>query len=382
MAIQDLTPRAPRLLYVDWLRGVAVLIMILWHSMDAWTAPEARSGLGFGVVSALSGWAAPLFLFLAGVSLSLVGHRRAGVTGRQAAAWHLHKRGWQVFALAHLFRLQSFVLNPQAAWSSVLKPDILNILGLGLAAAALCWLPATTRRRQVLWLLVPMALIVLLTPLSRGWLWPTEWLRPLSPRFEAYIRPVPGLGVFTLFPWMAFVFGGAFVGARLADSHARGHGAPHAVGLAAAGLSMMSLGAVVLWGRWPAELPIWMASLPWFLFQLGLMTAALPAARGRLPPSPSARYARGSGGRGLSPILLFGQTSLFVYWVHVEMAYGIFSYPLHRALPFGWALTAFGALTALLYGAARPWASRRRPAIPAYLTVASTGRLLPDAQIR
>ena len=55
-----------RLLYVDWLRGLAVVIMILWHSMDAWTAPWARSGSVFAVVIVLGGWAAPLFLFLAG----------------------------------------------------------------------------------------------------------------------------------------------------------------------------------------------------------------------------------------------------------------------------------------------------------------------------
>jgi len=29
-----------RLASVDWLRGLAVLCMILWHVVDAWTVPE------------------------------------------------------------------------------------------------------------------------------------------------------------------------------------------------------------------------------------------------------------------------------------------------------------------------------------------------------
>jgi hypothetical protein len=57
---------------------------------------------------------------------------RAGAraTNIPDASWRLQKRGWQIFLLAHVFRLQSFLLNPGATWASLLKPDILNILGL------------------------------------------------------------------------------------------------------------------------------------------------------------------------------------------------------------------------------------------------------------
>jgi hypothetical protein len=46
-----------------------------------------------------------------------------------------------------------------------------------------------------------------------------------------------------------------------------------------------------------------------------------------------------------SPMLEFGRSSLFVYWIHVELAYGIFSYPLHRKLPVWWSLVAFTVFT-------------------------------------
>ena len=51
-----------------------------------------------------------------------------------------------------------------------------------------------------------------------------------------------------------------------------------------------------------------------------------------------------------SPMLEFGRSSLFVYWIHVELAYGIFSYPIHRKLPVWWSLAAFIAFTLFIYG--------------------------------
>jgi len=59
----------------------------------------------------------------------------------------------------------------------------------------------------------------------------------------------------------------------------------------------------------------------------------------------------------------FGRASLFVYWIHVEMVYGILSLPLHRRLPFGWALMAFGVFSLALFGLVRlkgRWIGRGR----------------------
>jgi fucose 4-O-acetylase-like acetyltransferase len=42
-------------------------------------------------------------------------------------------------------------------------------------------------------------------------------------------------------------------------------------------------------------------------------------------------WSRVSGG-GWSPLVQLGRTSLFIYWIHVEMVYGLISLPLHRAL--------------------------------------------------
>jgi hypothetical protein len=57
-----------------------------------------------------------------------------------------------------------------------------------------------------------------------------------------------------------------------------------------------------------------------------------------------------------------------VYWVHVELAYGALSYPLHRALPLRWAAMGVVGMIALMYFAAVWWNGRTaRPWIPTEL---------------
>ncbi len=57
--------------YLDWLRGVAVLIMFEAHTLDSWTRLQDRTHPAYGYLMVLAGFGAPLFLFLAGVALSL-----------------------------------------------------------------------------------------------------------------------------------------------------------------------------------------------------------------------------------------------------------------------------------------------------------------------
>jgi uncharacterized membrane protein len=306
-----------RRLYIDWLRGLAVALMIMWHSIDAWTLLAGRDTFAFGVVQFLAGWVAPMFLFLAGVAIPFAGaSRMARGATRLEAGWMLQRRGWQIFAIAHLFRFQSFLLNPNGTWAALLKPDILNILGLGMVAAAFLWSRAATPRRLALAIGLPILVIAaILTPWSRHWWWPTL----LHPRLEAYVRPVGNLGQFTLFPTVAYLLAGALAGVfaqASAPSDVRAH---RRMALAGAVVFVAGLAAAPVADWWTS----WGDSLSLFLCRTGAMTTMIPAAW-LLVGRRSAR----SG-----PLVVFGQTSLFVYWVHVELVYGVFSYPLKLSLP-------------------------------------------------
>ena len=63
---------APRLGYLDWARGLAVLVMIQTHALLAWTAPADRSRPLLGLARLAGGYPAALFLFLAGLAAALM----------------------------------------------------------------------------------------------------------------------------------------------------------------------------------------------------------------------------------------------------------------------------------------------------------------------
>ena len=101
--------------HLDWLRGVAVLIMIEAHVIDSWTGVPDRHTHLFAWSMVLGGFGAPLFLFLAGVAVALsAGSKARKAADAWAAALAVMRRGGEIFGLAFLFRLQSWILG----WSS------------------------------------------------------------------------------------------------------------------------------------------------------------------------------------------------------------------------------------------------------------------------
>src|SRR5688572_6599377 len=119
-------PSRPRRGYLDWMRGLAVLIMIEAHLLDSWTGTPDRESAAFSAAVILGGMGAPLFLFLAGLSVSLSAGSKARKSGdTRAAATVVVRRGLEIFGLAFLFRFQAWILG----WGhprTLLRVDILN----------------------------------------------------------------------------------------------------------------------------------------------------------------------------------------------------------------------------------------------------------------
>ena len=129
--MQDPPPavgKPPRIEVVDWLRGVAVLFMILAHGMDAWLLPGAKTGTAYAAIRVASGIPARLFLLLVGVSAAI--QFEAGLAkgiDTRAMRGRLLKRGLQVLVLAYLFRLQEWLLSHfYGGWETLFRIDILT----------------------------------------------------------------------------------------------------------------------------------------------------------------------------------------------------------------------------------------------------------------
>ena len=88
----------------------------------------------------------------------------------------------------------------------------------------------------------------------------------------------------------------------------------------------------------------WTSSPAFFVIRVGFLMLAFAALY-------ALAHLAGPKGIELGPLSRFGRSSLFVYWIHVELVYGYLSWPLHARLPLWGTLVAFMLFTALMYGA-------------------------------
>lgn len=340
-----MTTGSVRHAYLDWVRGVAVLIMIEAHVLDSWTHASDRTRFAFGRAMTIGGLGAPLFLFLAGVAVVLSAESKFRKTGDFGPSWWaVQKRGWQIFGLAFLFRLQSYVLSGGYSALSLLKVDILNVMGPAIAMSALVGrLVRTKVARGALFAAVAVA-ISLVSPEVRA----TALLNWLPDPVEWYFRPSPGRTNFTLFPWAGFVFAGAAVGVLLDALRSEGSSRRLQVTLATAGILLVCLAYVT--STLPplhSQSQYWTTSASFFFLRVGLLTLLLPI--GYLWERRPLRHKV----IDWSPLEELGKASLFVYWIHVEMVYGFFSRPIRRALSMEAALAAFALFTLFLLALVR-----------------------------
>jgi uncharacterized membrane protein len=392
--------------FVDGARGLAVIFMLWMHTGDGWLRPEVREGTGWDLVRAVGGLAAPSFLMLVGVSLGLAWNKPRS---RRPLRVDL-ARGLEVLALAHLLRMQMWMLDGAgyehppswlgalpmlAGWLAVLsglsrwargerggarvgigaavvlgslvyvhlwiphrllgllRVDVLQAIGARIVIVALVgragWPQGRPGARAGVLLLLG-ALTAALTPFMRSWV-PGPLPEPLA-GYLGYWDPGPGrtpVGMFPLFPWLAYPCFGTLVGLRWGRL-----GAARALESA---ISMCVLGAVLALASCELlpQVHRLLAALPELLqpvrvaYRVGVVLCLLGLSVALTRPGVPGREA----------LLGLGRASLVVYWVHLEFAFGMLSRPLSRGLTLaGWALFLV-ALTAAMVVLARGWLGLR-----------------------
>ena len=342
------------------MRGLACLLMFQTHCYDAWLGGDARNTRFLKGSQLLGTLPAPLFLFLAGISFALVIDKliRKNLSPAEITRTML-RRGAEIFAFGLLFRLQEFLIAwGWAPWSDLLRVDVLNIIGLSMILMALlCGITLTICASQHMPLgdsyqgmpsgipqaakkdsgfsrcgptlaaaaIAAASLIALLTP-PLYTTWRPTWLPwPL----ESYIDGCHNLGapqpwLFPIFPWSAFAFAGLAAGFILFNSRlSKGQARNHTVETLAV---FAGVGAIAILAAFQLDhssfhlystYDYWHTSPNFLMTRIGLLLviAFLSYAWCRW----------GLGTRGFSPLIQLGQTSLLVYWVHIEFVYGRFS---------------------------------------------------------
>jgi uncharacterized membrane protein len=318
-----------RIAYIDWLRGLACLLMFQAHCYDSWLRPDLHGAQLYGLSQFGGTLPAPLFIFLAGVSFALVTEklRERGIAPG-AIARQTILRGAEIFGLGILFRIQEYALGYKwVSWTDLLRVDILNILGLSMMLmGVLCWLASaanveSARHRSVIAGVGIAIAVAMLTPP----LW-TVWRPKFLPwPIESYINGVhafqaPQHWLFPVFPWSAFAFAGLAVGFVIFSgfaprNEAKLFGWLGVAGIAAMGFSMAFDASPI---RLYAVYDYWHSNPNFLLARCGVLLIILSLAY--------AWCRWGFAQRGFSPMIQLGQTSLLVYWVHIEFVYGRLSF--------------------------------------------------------
>jgi uncharacterized membrane protein len=318
-----------RLAYIDWMRGLACVLMFQTHCYDSWLGGNARKSTFFMWSQFGGTLPAPLFLFLAGISFALVvGKLIAKDQAPIQIARSTIRRGAEIFGLGLLFRAQEYLIAwGWAPWSDLFRVDILNTIGMSMMLMGVaCWIVLSIGRRQPAKFALPVsalgvaATIALLTPP----LWTTLRPRFLPWPLESYLNGVHNLGepqpwLFPVFPWTAFAFAGLATGFAIFSNWAGRHSFSMFFLTGSSGVVLIYLARWLDHRPWQmyAVYDFWHTSPNFFMMRVGLLLVILFAAY--------AWCRWGAAQWSFSPMVQLGQTSLLVYWVHIEFVYGRFS---------------------------------------------------------
>jgi uncharacterized membrane protein len=305
------TPRASRLAYIDWVRGLAAVIMLQGHAFHSFLRTDLRHEGPYILSQFVGGMPPAIFLFLTGVTLAFLmsSNERKGL-GPVQKVWSAAQRAGYLFALAFAYRFQMWLFAwPNSPWTDLFKVDILNCMGLAILLMSV--MSVFRARDRIRLSAILGAGIAAASPVVSQIDW--SWF-PLAVR--AYL--VPDYNYFGFFPWAAFLAFGISAGTVLRLL-------PHDSTDRAMQWTAILGGALILGGQYFANLPytiyaksdFWLNGPSLIFIKLGVILVILPLAY---------LWNEHLAGASWSWVRQFGTTSLLVYWVHIELVYGRWFY--------------------------------------------------------
>ena len=352
-------PATDRLVFLDALRGFALIFMV-WNHTGRWWQDRSMGWPWYYSIYVTMAVAAPTFLFLVGfcLPLSLVKTRGAAMEQLLPTLWKYVKRGGRIILAGFLLNVLVF---PPATGGllAYLGPDdpfwangVLQTIGLGIiiAAPAGLFVRSTTGRSMVV---AASALLYLLFAWAFDFL--TGWVvaHPAAARVLFFEFPP--------WPWIALVLFGLVPGQMFVEQPDRRGRSRYMLGMAAVGaLCIAWLFAYDWYARTPKRFTFmrdyilnnhWTprgASVVWVIGMTFCLMALF-------------YYLAEVRGIRMTWLVTLGQTALFLYFIHQLIVLTLVNQHLHMKFNNWW---HFGAanllLMILLLGLGRGWIEVKR----------------------
>ena len=323
-----------RLLYLDWVRGIAALIMLQGHVFNSFTRTDLRNGGPYLLSQFVGGMPPAFFLFLTGVTLAFLmdSTERKGIPAGRRIMAALTRAGF-LLAIAFVFRLQLWAFSTARQWSDLLRVDILNCMGFSIAVASVMALFRTVERIRLCAVLgfaiAAAAPLVSLVDFSG-----------VPDVVKDYL--VPSHNFFGFFPWAAFLFFGVSFGSLLRTL--KDEQITHAMQWFAVGGIALAFGAYTISSMslsFYTNSDFWLNSPALVFIKLGVVYLCIAFAY---------IWTLQSDAEGFSWVRQLGTTSLLVYWVHIELVYGRWLGFWKDRLTIGETVIAAFAVTLLMLG--------------------------------
>lgn len=305
-----------RIHFLDVMRGFAVIVMVMGHSIDAVLSRELRATDWFRFYDTFRGFTAPMFLFVSGFAYAVATLKRwDDFRTFSAPLFKRLRRIGLLFLIGYALHFPYFsfgrIVHEAKAdqLAQMFQADILHCVAASLLILHLLIFLTPSRRAFVATLAAVTAGVVLASPI----VWNIDFAPIVSPALSPYFNQTQ-LSIFPLFPFAAFLFSGVVAGLFFLE--AREQGREHR---AVARISLTALGAIALgivFDLVPVQVypphDFWKSSPNWFAVRGGIVAlVSMGFYRLRSLPESAVRL-----------LTMLGQTSLLVYAVHLMIAYG------------------------------------------------------------
>ncbi len=308
----------PRYVYIDLLRGWAVLVMVETHVVNAFLLPSIRDESWFKVLNFINGIVAPSFLFVAGFAFAFIAPRKwDGYLAFNKVFWKQVERILQVWLVGYALHIPFFSFNKLMKYITPeeMLPfwhvDVLHCIAFSLALLLACVFIGRTQKR-FFWIVV---FLFLATVFSAPILWTTNVDTILPLPAAMYVNALHG-SLFPLFPWMAFVLGGSVAGQILVwarEKNAESLFFKYVFFGGAALILLSLLVEVIPFHLYPPH-DFWHASPEFFFVRFGIVMIILA----------TLWYWEKVAHSGRSMASIVGMESLVTYAGHLLVIYGLF----------------------------------------------------------
>jgi len=205
-----------RILFIDLMRGFAVVIMVMGHSIDSVLSPQVRASDLFRVYDFLRGFTAPVFLFVSGFAFNIATEKHWEAYRRLSRP--LAKRLLRIgllFIVGYALHVPFFSFDKvlhgstQMEYAQLFQVDVLHCIAATLLGLHLLIFVLPSRKAFADVSLALVFAIALATP----FIWSVDFSWLLSPSLAPYFNR-QHLSIFPLFPYAIFPLGGVYLAHR------------------------------------------------------------------------------------------------------------------------------------------------------------------------